>query len=113
MKPQADAVRALAALPSLGRTSAEMLIEAGVESPEALRAMGAVEAFARLRFAHGRRVTTNFLYALDIAIRGVHWRDLSDARMAELRAAAEDVKARQIAMAQTSTTNVLRLKAKR
>lgn len=81
----------LAALSSLGPVSADMLIEAGIPTPGALREVGALEAWRRLRFHHGRRVTTNFLYALEVAIRGVHWRDLGADRKAELRAAAQEI----------------------
>jgi DNA transformation protein and related proteins len=78
---------------SLGPASAEMLIEAGVETPDQLRAMGAVEAYRRLRFACGRRATATFLYSLDVAIRGIHWKDLEPERMAQLRTIALAIQA--------------------
>lgn len=65
-----------------------MLIEAGVATVEELRKIGAVEAYRRLRFTFGARATATYLYALDIAVRGKHWSDLSEARMAKLRAEA-------------------------
>ena len=82
----------LAALPSLGPVSAAMLVEAGVTNADALRALGAVEAWRRLRFVHGRRVTLNFLYALDNAVSGQRWSEMDGSRRAELRqlAAATD-----------------------
>lgn len=80
-------------MPSLGRAMADALIEIGVSTPAALRRLGAEEAWRRLRFAHGRRITVTWIYALDIAIRGGHWDDLTPARMAALRAVAEAIRA--------------------
>ena len=79
---------ALAALPGLGKTSARMLTEAGVRDVETLCALGPIEAYRRLKFHHGRRVTLNFAYALDCAILGIHWRALGADRKAQIRAAA-------------------------
>lgn len=83
--------RGLAAMPSLGPASARMLIEAGVENPAALRRMGAEAAYRRLRFVFGRRCPATYLYALDIAVRAVHWRDMSRARMARLKRIAQRI----------------------
>ncbi|MBI1340253.1 hypothetical protein GC169_08615 [bacterium] len=88
----------LAALPSLGPESARMLVEAGVEDVEALMRLGPEAAYHRLRFAFGRRATTNFLYALDNAVTGTRWRDMSRARKAELREAAKRIQAAVDAM---------------
>lgn len=65
-----------------------MLIEAGIETPAQLRKRGAEAAYRALRFHFGKRATATYLYALDIAIRGVHWADLSEARMEKLRTIA-------------------------
>ncbi len=83
----------LAAMSSLGKASARMLIQAGVKTPAQLKKIGAEEAYRRLRFTFGRRATATYLYALDIAVRGVHWADLADARMAKLKAAAARIQA--------------------
>lgn len=83
-----DAV-ALAALPSLGPTSAKMLIEAGVKDVRALKRLGAVGAYRALRFRFGRRVSMNFVYALECALRGLDWRALEKDRKAELKAQAQ------------------------
>ena len=56
-----------------------------------LRKIGPEEAWRRLRFAHGKRVTTTWIYALDTAIRGIPWKALSEARARKLRAAAEAI----------------------
>lgn len=75
----------LAALPSLGDTSAQLLIEAGVPDAATLRGLGPLECYRRLRFHFGKRITTNFIYALDCACRGLDWRLLENERKAELR----------------------------
>jgi hypothetical protein len=56
-----------------------------------LRKIGPEEAWRRLRFAHGKRVTLTWIYALDIAVRGIPWTELSEARARKLRAAAEAI----------------------
>ena len=81
-------VLALAALPSLGITSAQMLIEVGIKDEATLRAMGPEACFRSLRFHFGRRVSANFIYAIECAIRGIGWKTLEPARKAALREAA-------------------------
>jgi DNA transformation protein len=82
---------ALADLPSLGPTSARMLAETGVTDFATLSALGPIACFRSLRFRYGKRVTLNFLYAMECAIRGLDWRLLEPERKAELRAAARGV----------------------
>jgi DNA transformation protein len=86
-------LKALAAMPSLGKASAELLVDVGITTPEMLRKIGAEEAWRRLRFAHGKRVTVTWIYALDIAIRGIPWKELSETRANRLRTAAERIRA--------------------
>jgi DNA transformation protein len=86
-------LKGLRAMPSLGKASAELLVDAGITTPAILRKVGAIEAWRRLRFAHGKRVTVTWIYALDIAIQGVHWKELSEARARKLSAAALAIKA--------------------
>ncbi|MFT3725927.1 MAG: TfoX/Sxy family DNA transformation protein [Hyphomonadaceae bacterium] len=78
-------------MPSLGKASAELLVDVGIATPDILRKAGAEEAWRRLRFAHGKRVTITWIYALDIAIRGIAWNELSEARARRLRALAEAI----------------------
>ena len=82
---------ALAGLPSLGPTSARMLVEAGVSDVEQLRTLGPIECFRRLRFRFGRRVTVNFVYAMECANGGLDWRLLEPARKAELKRQAQAI----------------------
>src|SRR5215467_4405781 len=84
-------VLALAALPSLGITSAQMLIEVGIKDEATLRAMGPEACFRSLRFHFGRRVSINFIYALECAIQGIGWKMLKPARKAALRDAARRI----------------------
>lgn len=81
----------LADLPSLGPKSAQMLLEIGVTDLPTLAALGPVACFRSLRFRFGKRVTLNFLYALECAIRGLDWRLLEPERKTELREAARAV----------------------
>lgn len=98
MKPAPPGVRALAKLPSLGPASARMLAEAGVETPEALHEIGAVEAYRRLRFAFGKRVTASYLYALHVALNAMRWSDLGGAEKAALGARARETARQQDAL---------------
>ena len=84
-------VLALAALPSLGITSAQMLIDVGIQDEATLRAMGPELCFRSLRFHFGRRVSTNFIYAIECAIRGIGWKMLEPARKAALCEAARRI----------------------
>ena len=78
-------------MPSLGKASAELLVEVGITTPEILRRTGAEEAWRRLRFAYGKRITITWIYALDIAIRDITWKELNEARAGRLRAAAKAI----------------------
>ncbi len=51
-------------LPNLGPTSEPGLPRSGLRPPTEIRALGAVETYARLRFRFGNRVTRNMLHAL-------------------------------------------------
>ena len=86
-----DVAANLAALPSLGSASAQMLIEVGISDEATLKRLGPQASFRALRFRFGRRVSTNFIYALECAIRGIAWRALEPRRKAALRAAAQDI----------------------
>jgi len=70
-----------------------MLADAGILSPGALRRIGPEEAYRRLRFAYGKRVTINFIYALDVAISGGRWDEMKPARQKQLKNTAMAIKA--------------------
>lgn len=75
---------------NIGPRTAGWLRDAGIESPDALARMGAVEAWRRLRqTAPG--VDRNALYALEGALADVRWNALPPARRDALRAAADTI----------------------
>jgi DNA transformation protein len=86
-------LKGLRAMPSLGKASAELLVDVGITTPAMLREVGAIEAWRRLRFAHGKRVTVTWIYALDIAVQGIPWKELSEARASKLARAAHAIMA--------------------
>ncbi len=88
-----DNKAALAALPSLGPTSAHMLIEAGIPDVKTLRRLGVLASYRRLRFHFGKRATTNFAYAIECALRGMDWRALEPERKAEIKKAVQKIAA--------------------
>jgi DNA transformation protein and related proteins len=73
------------ALPGLGPVSASMLREAGIETEDDLRAIGAAAAFARVRFHLPGRVSLNLLWGLHAALEGVDWRHIDAETKARLR----------------------------
>ena len=73
----------------LGPKSRAWLAEIGIEDEAALRELGAVEAYARLRFRFGKAITRNMLFGLAAALADIDWRMLSPEHKAELDAAAE------------------------
>jgi DNA transformation protein len=86
-------LKGLRAMPSLGKASAELLVDVGITTPAMLREVGSVEAWRRLRFAHGKRVTVTWIYALEVAIQGMPWKELGEARAARLARAAKAIMA--------------------
>lgn len=72
-------------LPNVGPKLASGLRTVGVESPEALAAVGAVEAWDRL-LAAGLFDCVNSISALEGAIRGIRWHDLDQETKASLAA---------------------------
>lgn len=60
-------------LPGLGPKSEALLIEVGIETPEALRELGAVRAFIKLKKECSAKPSLNFLYAMVGAVEGESW----------------------------------------
>jgi DNA transformation protein len=81
----------IAELRNLGPASARLLAEIGVATEAELRALGAVAAYARLKFAFPRRVSLVMLYALEGALTRRHWNRLPASTKARLRRAAARV----------------------
>lgn len=79
-------------LPNVGPVLAENLRQIGVEDPEALRALGAEEAFRRIRAAVDPGACLHQLQALEGAVEGVRKTALSPERKAELHAFFKSLK---------------------
>lgn len=77
-------------MPNIGAYLAGLLRDVGIATPEALRATGAVEAYARLKFQFARGITLNALWAMDAALSNSDWRHLSPERKQALKAALEE-----------------------
>lgn len=79
----------LADLPGISFLLAAELTKIGIRTPEALRRTTAAEAWRRLR-ASGYTHDSHVLFALEGAIQGVPWRELSPDQRHSLLAAAGD-----------------------
>ncbi len=75
-------------LRNIGPKSAAWLRQVGLRTREDLAAVGALEAFMRVKRA-GFKPSLNLLYALEGALPDCHWQDVPEARRNELVQAAE------------------------
>jgi hypothetical protein len=75
-------------LRNIGPKSAAWLRQVGLRSLEDVAALGAVDAFMKVRRA-GFKPSLNLLYALEGALRDCHWQEVPEARRTELVQAAE------------------------
>ena len=78
-------------LPGIGPVTRGWLAEVGLHTVGDLRAIGAVEAYRRLKFMLPRRVSLNALYGLEAALRGCHWLDLPQDVKAALQQQAKTI----------------------
>lgn len=62
----------LADLPNFGPKSQQMLAQAGIDTPERLRELGAVRAFVLVKQS-GACSSLNLLWAIEGALSGRHW----------------------------------------
>ena len=74
-------------LKNIGPASVRQLREVGIEDAAALRRLGAVAAYRRLKHAFPREVSLVMLYALEGALRGCHWNRLPPGIKEKLQAA--------------------------
>jgi DNA transformation protein len=74
-------------LANLGPAMDRYLAEIGIETADELRALGAVEAYARLRMMMPGGLSIMALYAMQAGLEGRAWTDLTPAERAGLRAA--------------------------
>jgi TfoX C-terminal domain. len=82
----------ISSLPNLGPATEEALVRAGVADAEALRAMGADAAYARL-LAAGERPHFIGYYVLHMALQGRPWNDCRGAEKEAFRARFDALKA--------------------
>jgi DNA transformation protein len=75
----------IGSLPNLGPYMARHLAEVDVRHADDLRALGAVEAYARLRFRFGREISLNALWAMDAALADIDWRHITAERKTILK----------------------------
>ncbi len=68
--------RPISQMRNLGPVMERRLREIGIENETDLRAMGAVEAYRRLRFAFSREVSVIALHAMEAALLDCDWRRL-------------------------------------
>lgn len=73
-------------LPNLGAVMVRKLKEAGIETPEQLRAMGAKQAWRQIRALADPGICLSALQALEGAVRGVRWHDLPPEAKQEMKA---------------------------
>ena len=77
-----------ARLRNIGPKSAAWLRQVGLRSAQDLVAVGAVQAFLKVRRA-GFKPSLNLLYALEGALLDCHWHDVPEDRRRELQAELE------------------------
>lgn len=70
--------------PNLGKIIAQKLIEAEIPTMEDLRQLGAEQAFTRL-ITIDSDCPVQMLYALEGAIEGIRWHNLSTTRKEDLK----------------------------
>lgn len=75
-------------LRNIGPKSAAWLRQVGLRTEEDLRAIGALEAFVKVKRA-GFKPSLNLLYALEGALLGCHWQEIPAERRSELLVAAD------------------------
>jgi len=73
---------------NIGPKSAAWLRQVGLRSLDDLAAVGAVEAYMKVRRA-GFKPSLNLLYSLEGALKDCHWQEVPEARRTELVQAAE------------------------
>ena len=81
--------RGLRGLPNLGPKSALLLARSGISSVKKLLEVGSIPAYVAAKRA-GENVSLNFLWALEGALTGLHWREVARQYRTSLLLALED-----------------------
>jgi TfoX C-terminal domain len=84
-------VLALALLPSLGTFALRCGSTSGIKTGRRCAPWGRKPAFARCAFTSDGGCRSNFIYALECAIRGIAWKMLKPVRKAALLEAARRI----------------------
>ena len=79
----------LSALKNLGPATENRLREVGIHTPDELEALGALEAYCRVKLANPRETSLVLLYALQGALLDLHWNALPSDMKEQLKADAE------------------------
>ncbi len=77
-----------AKLKNIGATTAQWIHDAGIHTFDDLFALGAVEAWKRIKAIHPE-LTLVGLYALQAALLDIHWNELPPGMKADLRRAVQ------------------------
>jgi len=83
----AKAAKTISQMRNLGPMMERRLADIDIRSEDDLRAVGAVEAFRRLKFIDAR-MSLNALYAMEAALLDIDWRAIGTAQKNALRRAA-------------------------
>jgi len=83
MKQQGNKLK-LEDLPNIGSTLAELLRETGINSPDELYKNGTIQTFLRIK-AVDTDVCFSKLCAIEGAIEGIRWHNLSKQKKTELK----------------------------
>jgi DNA transformation protein len=70
---------------NMGPKSSVWLHEIGIDTLEDLEAIGAVEAYRRLKTARPTEVSLNALWGMQSALLNIHWNALTPKMKAELK----------------------------
>jgi DNA transformation protein len=80
----------LADLPNFGPKSQQMLVQAGINTIEQLRELGAVRAYLQVKHSW-KGASLNLLWAMEGALTGRHWQDVARNDRLRLLLELEDV----------------------
>jgi TfoX-like protein len=83
-------VTPLSSLKNLGPKTQSWLHEVGIHTLEDIGALGAVEAYKRIKIAFPDRVSLNALYALQATLLNIHWNALPPDMKEDLKRAVRD-----------------------
>lgn len=78
-------MKALTNLPNIGPTLAQKLNTIGVQTEQELKEMGSENAIIKIATIEQSGACINMLYALEGAIQGIRWHNLSRERKEELQ----------------------------